>query len=93
MLSNILLGFALGLLVSGVGYYLVQLPLKKIGKLPMEKIKQKIVNRYFMRNFAILIFLFILFKTTDTVTLVAATVGLTMARVFLFAKENIMGKG
>ncbi|NMA02723.1 MAG: hypothetical protein GX923_09225 [Clostridia bacterium] len=92
MLEDILLGFVLGFLVSGIGYYLVQRPLKEVGQIPMKKIKQKIINRYFIRNFAILAFLFVLFKTTDTVTLVAAAAGLTMTRFLLIAKDRL-GKG
>ena len=33
MLEDILLGFVLGFLVSGIGYYLVQRPLKEVGQI------------------------------------------------------------
>ncbi|NMA02471.1 MAG: hypothetical protein GX923_07900 [Clostridia bacterium] len=93
MSQHILLGFTLGLFVSAIGFYLVQQPLKKIGILPMEKIKKKVLNRYILRNIAILIFFYITFKTTNTTTLVSAAFGLTMTKFFLIVKQYIIGKG
>ena len=93
MSQHILLGFTLGLFVSAIGFYLVQQPLKKIGILPMEKIKKKVLNRYILRNIAILIFFYITFKTTNTTTLVSAAFGLTMTKIFLIVKQYIIGKG
>ena len=93
MLSNILLGFALGFLVSGIGYYFIQKPYQELGKVDENQIKKKVVNRYLLRNFGNLLFLFIIFKTTNTATLVAAAVGLTMVRNYLIAKQYLAGKG
>lgn len=90
MFQHILLGFTLGLLVSALGFYLVEQPLKKLNVIPMEKIKRKILNRYLIRNFGILIFLYIIFRTSNSITLVAAAVGLTITRIFLIVKQYII---
>ena len=93
MYSKIWIGLVLGLAVSFAGSFYALLPLKKAGQNSQEQTNQKTINRYFLKNFANLIFLGILFKTTDTITLVAAGAGLTIARFFLFAKEYIIWKG